>query len=308
MWFGGGGYGLGQNIKLTNPNDTSYQRASVENAVSSAASCRHCQNKIAQNSLRVRYGSSRFVHLRCWKGPDRIKVKDDYFYSHLPLDDSDTAKLASWIKKHNEKVAKKTIVAPKLTEKAVSTGSVAPAPSAAIEGEESAFGRITTDTFTYVMSFLSIPELARIERVCKSFLRAAKKSWENRYLDLGVGKYDATKFSSAKLALLFGTCHGCHKFITSENSTFVKSLKRSVCQTCSAEKEDYRMVAKKYLSGHGLTPGDITKFKIPFEKRPNPYGRNLAAMTVFLVWDLKRARERKESAAASPSAKKKSKK
>ena len=133
----------------------------------------------------------------------------------------------------------------------------------------------------------------------KAFLRACGFEWQRRLEQTG-GK----AVGQAKQAYLTGVCAGCNKHV--ENGTFLKSLNRSVCRACAASSKSFSFVAKKYLKDFGLIEKDVKTFKIPSEKRPNPYGAALAPMTVFLVYDLERAAAKK--AESKPSANKKAKK
>ena len=74
MWYGGGGYGLGAHLQVAGAQPVSHARAFVELAKTGAASCRTCRGKIAKDSVRVQYGGGKFVHVRCWKGPDNQRV------------------------------------------------------------------------------------------------------------------------------------------------------------------------------------------------------------------------------------------
>jgi len=282
---------MGKNIAIT--PQQGYQRASVEYAPSGAARCRHCDGKIKLGTLRVIYGGGKYVHVRCWKAPQGVVLDDNYFQPgyQVVLKDEDKQRLADYIEKNNAKVRKKREAdqIPTLTEKAVSVSSIPPAPTMdnnRASDDTFAFGKITTDAFTLIMSFLSPSELGRVERVCKAFLRAADRSWQVRYAALEIGPFDSSKFATAKLAYLYGTCLGCVQKLDG-NPTFIKAVKRSVCSKCIASNPDFKYVAKKYLKDYGLSEADIKKYKIPYETRPNPYGRNLAPMKCFLVYKLK---------------------
>jgi hypothetical protein len=309
MWHRGG-RGYGAHLLLTEAQPVSHARAMVELAKSGAATCRTCKRQIAVDTLRIHYSGSKFVHLRCWHGPDKQRVGENYFHAADPLTPEQFAALAAWVTKHNDKVASLVEAAvPQLKEKAISVSAVAAAPQAAVEGKEASFSRLSSDTMVYVFSFLSDKQLGAVERVSKAFLRAAGKEWKKRF-DRFEKPFDKEVFGTHKRAYLMGLCHGCHTAPGSaQKNVFVKSIGRSVCAKCMASNKRYSCVAKKYLKDYGLTEGDVATYKIPKEKRPNPYGRNLAPMTVFLVHDLMEAAEKKASGKGSSApAKKKAKK
>lgn len=112
---------------------------------------------------------------------------------------------------------------------------------------------------------------------------------------------------SFKLAYLTRVCHGCGALIDGNTGMLVRSLGRSVCRMCS-QQPTYTLVAKKYLREYGVSEGDIKTYKIRFEERPNPHGRNLPPMKVFLVYDLLQVKKLKEKAKEEAPAKKKAKK
>jgi hypothetical protein len=243
-------------IETADSNRGSYERAYVEKAVSGAASCRHCGGKIKVSSLRVRYGS-KFCHVRCWKGPEFSEVGENYFvYNVADLDEAQVTQLKNWVAKHNEKIAKKKKVAepPKNLEKAISVSRVAAAPAVDNDEAEVTFGILTNDTVSYIFSFLSDSQLGKVERTCKSFLRAANNCWKWRYQQITPGNYDTAKYSCWKLAYIVGTCHGCSKDV-SKSGTFLKSIGRSICQKCVNTNKNYTYTAKKYLKDYGLTEG-----------------------------------------------------
>ena len=298
MWYrGGGGWGLGANLRVAGAEAEieSHARAVAELAKSGAASCRTCRKKIAEGSVRVCYGGGKYVHVRCWKGPENQRVRDDYFaFDGALLSEEQQASLAAWVVKHNAKVTEKAEAGvPQLGEKAVSVTRVAAAPVAEDASKEASFSRLSNDTMVYLFSFLSDTELGCVERVSKAFLRAAGKEWKNCF-DRFQQLFDADKFGTHKRAYLMGVCHGCLTLLgAGGGAVFIKSIGRSVCAACVGGDKRYSCVAKKYLKDYGLTERDVVTFRIPKEKRPNPYGRNLAPMTVFLVHDLMVAAEKK---------------
>lgn len=303
-----GGLGLGANISLQQhaPNAVaSFARAHVELAASGAATCRTCKRKIAVDTLRVVFGGGKFVHLRCWKGPSSL-VPENYFFSNSLLSDENSGKLAEWVRKHNEK--QNALAAPVPTTMAPRTFSVSSPAFASPKSDDTknlGIELLTKDTMSAILQFLSLQDLCRIERVSKAFLRgeacalseeknfepntAATFEWQRRLDESGAARVDGKNVSPKQLYIM-GICAGCNKSVGA-TSFFVKSINRSVCSECSSTNASFSYVAKKYLSKYGLTEADVKKFNIPHEKRANPYGRNLAPMTIYLVYDLETWRE-----------------
>ncbi len=309
MWAGGG-LGIGSRLAVSGAKvGPSHERARVELAKTGKATCRTCQRKVGEGAVRVAYGGGgKCAHLRCWKGPDDAVVTRAYFFTSDALSEEQEQSLNDWVAQHNAKIAKKHHVSvPVMEEKAVSVSSVAAAPVLEDESLEAGIGKLSNDTMCLLLSFLSDKELGRVERVSKAFLRAGNNEWKRRFNVLGTA-FDAATYGTHKRAYLLGLCHGCSKLLPAEGEgrVFIKSIGRSVCRAC-LNTEPYTCVAKKYLSRYGLAEGDVARFKIPKEQRPNPYGRNLAPMTVFLVYDLQQAARKKAEAKSEAPAKKKAK-
>jgi hypothetical protein len=300
-WGYAGGMGFGAHIALRAPDAVNvWQRAHVERAPTGLASCRTCKRKIGHETLRVIFGGGKFVHLRCWKGPDNASVPENYFVAASLLSHEEQAKLQAWIANHNSKQSEKAAPVPANAVRTFSVSAVKAGPQQE-DGDGLGIALLTKDTFGLILRFLDVKQLCLVERVSKAFLRAATFEFQRRLQECGFEGAASTK--TPKQLYLTGICAGCNLKVQ-EGAVFVKSLNRSVCANCCATNRKFSFVAKKYLKDYGLVEGDIKKFKIPFEKRPNPYGRNLAPMTVFLVYDLERAQEKKSSGAPAKKAKK----
>lgn len=274
---------------------------SLEASPSSAASCRACKGKIGLGSLRVARGG-RFWHLRCYKPlyEGRVALPEDYFVSggHC-WDEKQQAQIEGWKSKWNTKARERSEnLEPGGVEAVVPVAHIAAAP-----GGGGVFSSLSTDTMVAILAFLDERELATSRRVCKAFLRGADALYRRRYFALHPSAQVSPLIETSYYHLwIHGLCHGC-QVLLGDDSVLIALLRRRVCHKCYSQNRSYTCVAKKYLTQYGLTEKDAKEYQIPCETRPNPHGRSLAPMKVYLVWHLEQAKLLKETTGANTSKK-----